>query len=156
MPYPEAKARQESLVATQEKELKWRNQFFSDQSVEWPSNTQVALSSDKAVETLISAFVFGPISDSLPSHPSWQFWQASIIWKGRWWIWVWSIFTCHLTCSCVWRNWRSNGTMCNTSRMFSFDQVGCTSISRVVQLLEDKWLFVKILTNAVFVWHHRW
>ena len=30
-----------------------------------------------------------------------QFWQASIIYKCRWWIWVWNIFTCHLTYRCI-------------------------------------------------------
>ena len=65
-----------------------------------------------------------------------QFWQASIIYKGRWRICVWNVFC--LTCRCKWRNYRTSRTRCETSRMFSSDQVGCTSISRAVQLLENK------------------
>ena len=33
--------------------------------------TQIALSLHTAVEPQISAFLFGPLTDSLPSHPSW-------------------------------------------------------------------------------------
>ena len=44
-----------------------------------------------------------------------------------------------------------NETGCNISRMFSSDQVGCTSISQVVQLLENKGLFIEVLTNVAFV-----
>ena len=80
-----------------------------------------------------------------------QFWQASITCKGHW-----NIFTCYLTCRCTWRNCRSSEMMCNTARMFSSDQVGCTWISQVVQLLKNKRLFVEVLINAAFVWHHRW
>ena len=46
--------------------LQWRN------FVALAFNTQVALSLNNAVETLISAFVFGPLADSLLSHPSWH------------------------------------------------------------------------------------
>ena len=76
--------------------------------------------------------------------------------KCRWWVWVWSIFTCHLKCCCIWRNCRSSGTMCKTSKMVSFDQVGCTSIGQVVQLLENKGLFVEVFISAGFVRHHKW
>ena len=41
-----------------------------------------------------------------------QFWQASIIYKCRWWIWVWNIFTCHLTCRCIWRNCSVSACAC--------------------------------------------
>ena len=44
-----------------------------------------------------------------------------------------------------------NGTRCNISRMFSSDQVGCTSIRKVVQLLENKGLFIEVLINVAFV-----
>ena len=37
-----------------------------------------------------------------------------------------------------------------------FDVRECTWISQVVQLLENKGLFVEVLINAAFVWHHRW
>ena len=43
---------------------------------------------------------------------------------------------------------------CNTSRMFFSDQVGCISISQVVQLLENKGLFIEFLINATFVRYH--
>ena len=36
------------------------------------SSDLAALSSNNAIEMLISAFVFGPQTDSLPSHPSWH------------------------------------------------------------------------------------
>ena len=82
--------------------------------------------------------MFGPWTDSFPSHPSRQsFDKHPLYTKGRWWIWVWNIFTCHLTCRCVRRrNCRSSGTRCNTSRMFCSDQVGCTSIWMPLQGVE--------------------
>ena len=83
-----------------------------------------------------------------------QFWQGSIIYKCHWWIRVWKIYTCNLTCRSIWRNRRSRGKRCNTSKIFSSDQVGCSSISQVVQLLENKGLFIEVLVNAAFVRRH--
>ena len=61
-----SKDRQESLVATLEKDLKQHNQLFSEETiVECAFNTELALSSNTAVETLISAFLFGPL---IPCH----------------------------------------------------------------------------------------
>ena len=127
IPYLEAKARQESLVAAKEKDLKKHNQLFSEENfVEWAFNTQLAFSPNTIVETLISAFLV-PWFLAIASIMT-QFWQASIIYKFRWWIWVWNIFTCHPTCLCIWRNCISSGTRCNTSIMLPSDQVGCTSV----------------------------
>ena len=42
------------------------------------------------------------------------------------------------------------------NEVFSSDQVGCTSISQVVQLLGNKGLFIEVLINAAFVRHHKW
>ena len=126
--------------------LQWRN--------EWAFNTQLAFSPNTVVETLISAFLV-PQFIAIASIMT-QFWQASIIYKCRWWIWVWHILTCHLTCCCMWRNYRSSGTRCNTSRIFSSDHVGCTSISQAVQLLENKELFIEVIINAAFVRRHKW
>ena len=69
-----------------------------------------------------------------------QFWQASIICKGRWWIWVWKIFTCHLTRRCIWLNCSSSGTMWLFKNVFLWssgmyiNQSGCavTGKQRVV------------------------
>ena len=43
----------------------------------------------------------------------------------------------------------------NTSRMFYSDQVGCTSISQAVQLLENNELFAEVLINAAYVQHYK-
>ena len=135
--------------------LELHNQLFSEETfVEWAFNTQIALPSNTGVEALISAFCLFPWFTAIVSINT-QFWQASSICIGRWWTWVWSIFTC-LLCRCIWQNCRSSGTMYNISRMLSSAQVGCTSISQVVQLLESKWLFVEFFINATLVRHHKW
>ena len=61
-----SKDRQESLVATLEKHLKYHNQLFSEETiVECAFNTELALSSNTVVEMLISTFLFGPL---IPCH----------------------------------------------------------------------------------------
>ena len=61
-----SKDRQESLVATLEKDLKLHNQLFSEETiVECEFNTELTLSSNTVVEMLISAFLFGPL---IPYH----------------------------------------------------------------------------------------
>ena len=57
-------------------DLQWKKNLL-----EWAFITQISLNT--AVETLISAFLFGPLTDSLPSHPPWVV-QTSIVRKGCW------------------------------------------------------------------------
>ena len=82
--YLEAKLNQESLVAAQEKDMKWLNQPYDEESpVGWAVfNTRLALSWNSCWKSV--RFVLSPNWCPVTHH--YKFWQASITWKVHWWI----------------------------------------------------------------------
>ena len=100
-------------------------------------------------------WLFGALTDSLLTHPSRHNFDKDPLYTKVVEGYVYKMYF-YLTCRCIWRHYRSNRTRCKTWTMFFSDQVGCTSISQAVHLLESKELFIEVLINAAFAWHHRW
>ena len=67
-----------------------------------------------------------------------------------------SLFTCHRTCRCIWRNCWSGGMMCNTSRISPLTEWGTHQSVRLWSYWKTTGLYIEVLTNATSARHHKW
>ena len=100
-------------------------------------------------------WLFGALTDSLLSHPSWHNFDKHLLCTKVVEGYVYEIyFLSHMPLHMAELQIKQNEVW-NFENVFLWPS-GMHINSQAVQLLENKELFIEIFINAAFVWHHRW